>query len=169
MLKNNRNIVLILDNIRSCHNVGSLFRTAEGLGVSKIYLCGITPYPKIANDSRLPHLISKITNRIDKTALGSIDLINYEYSEATLSIINKLRKKGFKIISLEQSPRSKYLDHTNIGAKKVALVVGNEVSGVDLKVLDQSDLIIEIKMLGKKESLNVVQATAMALYHLTFN
>lgn len=169
MLKNNRNIVLILDNIRSCHNVGSLFRTAEGLGLKEIYLCGITPYPKITNDSRLPHLISKITKKIDKTALGSINLIDYYYSENSFNVINKLKKKGYKIFSLEQDPRSQYLDQAKINFKNIALVVGNEVSGVDLNILEQSDLIIEIRMLGKKESLNVVQAAAMALYNLTFN
>ena len=169
MLKNNRNIVLILDNIRSSHNVGSIFRTAEGLGVSKIYLCGITPYPEVLNDKRLPHLILRTTNKIDKTALGSTKLISYDYCSDSYELINKLKNDGFKIVSLEQDQRSKYLDQTKIESKKIALVIGNEVNGVDLKILDLSDLIVEIRMLGKKESFNVVQAAAIALYQIAFN
>ncbi len=167
MVKNNRNIVLILDNIRSAHNVGSLFRTAEGLGLRKIYLCGITPYPKVLNDSRLPHQILKATKQIDKTALGSVDLISYDYYKEALKLVNELKKDNYLILALEQAKDSIFLDQIKTSSSKIALIVGNEINGVEQKVLNSCHHIIEIKMFGKKESFNVVQAAAMALFYFT--
>ena len=169
MIKNNRKIVLILDNLRSTYNVGSLFRTAEGLGVLKIYLTGITPYPEVVNDQRLPHLKNKITAQIDKTSLGSIGYIKFQYTPNTGQVLTKLRRDGYQIVALEQSPRAQLINDFEVSHNKIALIVGNELSGITKNILDKADNIIEIKMLGKKESFNVVQAAAMALFYLAFN
>ena len=161
-----RDIVLIAENIRSIHNVGSLLRTAEGLGCKKVYLTGYTPYPKQINDSRLPHLADKISRQISKTALGAESIA--EYFEDIVILIGQLKKTGYKILSLEQTKGS--LDITSYKpSQKCALIVGNEVDGVSEKTIKKSDIWLEIPMFGKKESFNVVQATAMALFYLRFN
>lgn len=163
----NRRIILIAHNLRSCHNVGSLLRTAEGLGIAKVYLSGYTPFPKKAGDSRLPHLANKIDRQIHKTALGAEQLINWEHIEDTDSLLDALRKKGFAITALEQGPSTKPLPQFKT-PDRVVLIVGNEVSGIEADVLASVDHVLEIPMLGKKESFNVVQAAAMALYHMRF-
>lgn len=160
-------LALIVHNLRSSHNVGSLLRTSEGLDVGTVYLTGYTPYPKSAKDDRLPHLAQKIDKQIAKTALGAEKLVNWQHQEDINTLIIKLRSDGFKIAALEQAPGSMKLFEYK-PPKKLAIIVGREVEGIEPEVLRLCDLIIEIPMLGEKESFNVVQAAAMALYHMTF-
>ncbi len=162
-----RDIVLIAHNLRSCHNVGSLLRTAEGLGVQKVILSGYTPHPVHTNDRRLPHEALKITNQIHKTALGAEHLVSWDYHRDLLPVIAHLQKQGYIVIALEQSSLSKELPAYH-PPQKIAIIVGREVEGVEQEVLDACDLAVEIPMYGKKESFNVVQAAAMALYHCRF-
>lgn len=160
-----RNIILIGHNLRSSHNVGSLIRTAEGLGVEDVFLTGYSPYPAQANDVRLPHLIAKIDNQISKTALGAEKKLG---TQATIKqLLEQLKHQGYKITAVEQAAKSiKLPDYKP--PDKVALLVGREVEGIEAEILAQCDSIIEIPMLGDKESFNVVQAAAMALYHCRF-
>lgn len=163
--------VLIAHNLRSTHNVGSLLRTADGLGVGKIWLTGYSPYPQRENrenDDRLPHLAKKIHNQIAKTALGAEESTNWDTSTDIAAIISSLKKQGFVICALEQAEDSLPLPQFN-PPDKVALIVGREVQGIEPEVLVLCDHILEIPMLGKKESFNVVQAAAMALYHFRFS
>ena len=156
-------LILIAHNIRSTHNVGALFRTAEGLGVHKIILSGYTPYPTLAHDSRLPHIHEKLTRQIHKTALGAELVVPYEYSEtAPLQI---LREQGYRIVGLEQSPDSVLLQNYT-PPHKLVLLLGEEVEGISADLLSQCDDIIEIPMKGTKESFNVSVAAGMALFEL---
>lgn len=165
--KHMRDIVLIAHNLRSCHNVGSLLRTAEGLGVSKVILSGYTPHPVHANDRRLPHEAQKITRQIHKTALGAEDSIAWEYHHNLLPVIEKLQKNGYAVAAVEQADDSRALPNFH-PPEKIALVLGREVEGVEQEILDACDAALEIPMFGKKESYNVVQAAAMAMYHCRF-
>lgn len=159
-------ITLIAHNIRSTHNVGSIFRTAEGFGVEKIILSGYTPYPKLANDSRLPHISEKLTNQIHKTALGAEEIVSFEYHE-TLDL-GTLQLAGYRIVALEQSERSVTISAYN-PPDKIALLLGEEVHGIEAELLAECDDIIEIPMKGQKESFNVSVATGVALYALCAN
>lgn len=160
-------IVVIGHNIRSSHNVGSLLRTAEGLGVDTVYLTGYTPYPLLRNDERLPHLAIKISNQIAKTALGAERYIQWRHSDSINQVITDLRKQSFTIVGLEQAPHSIPLpEFTQSG--NIALILGSEVEGMNQELLTLCDIITEIPMFGKKESFNVVQAAAMALYQFRF-
>lgn len=160
-------LILIAHNLRSSHNVGSLLRTAEGLGVETVYLTGYTPYPMLAGDARLPHLAMKIDKQISKTSLGAEKSIDWQHEDEIEPLITKLRKQDFTIAALEQAPGSvKLLDYR--APNKVAIIVGREVEGIEPEVLRLCDEILEIPMSGKKESFNVVQAAAMALYHIRF-
>lgn len=152
--------VLVLDNIRSVENVGSIFRTAEGLGVGKIYLIGTTPAP-------LDRFGRKRAD-MAKVALGAEELVEWEHGEKTETIINELRTNGFQIISLEQTKESKDLSKIKNSDISLffALVVGNEVEGVSKEALKMSDEIVEIEMRGEKESLNVSVSTGIVLYEL---
>lgn len=162
-----RQIVLVVHNVRSCHNVGSLFRTADGLGVSKVYLTGYTPYPIGPGDKRLPHLSRKIHQQIQKTALGAEQSIEWEHRQDIEGVIKTLQAADFTVAGLEQSRNS--IDLTSWSpVPKVALIVGRETEGIEPEVLEACDITLEIPMLGKKESFNVVQAAAMALYHCRF-
>ncbi len=162
-----KQIVLIAHNLRSCHNIGSLLRTAEGLGVHKVYLTGYTPYPLKPGDSRLPHLAQKIDKQIHKTALDAEKLVDWEQSEALEPVLAQLKRDGFTLAAIEQAPNAvKLPDFT--APEKIVLLVGREVEGVEPEVLAQMDKILEIPMFGKKESFNVVQAAAMTLYHCRF-
>jgi tRNA G18 (ribose-2'-O)-methylase SpoU len=135
-------ILIILDNIRSLNNIGSVFRTSDAFLVEKIYLCGITAQP--------PH------NDIRKTALGSTETVDWEYAENTIDIINKLKSEDVKICSIEQAEKATMLnDFEPLPNKKYALVFGNEVKGVSQNVVDASDIVIEIPQYGTKHSLNI--------------
>ena len=160
-------IVVIAHNIRSTHNVGSLLRTADGLGVHKLYFTGYTPYPRYDDDERMPHVARKTHKQISKTALGAEESVDWEYAEDVFTVIEKLRKNGFTIAALEQTTNSIFLPSYK-PPEKLAIVLGREVEGVEPEVLEICDLHVEIPMVGKKESYNVVQAAAMALYHCTF-
>lgn len=158
-------IILLLNDIRSTHNVGSLLRTAECMGVNKVIFTGYTPYPQADNDKRLPHIVRKLNKDIAKTALGTETMISWKNENDITSVIKDLRDKNYQIIALEQNPRSIPLSNLE-PADKVALLIGSEVEGVDPPLLALCDTIVEIPQYGKKESLNVVQATAIALYAL---
>jgi 23S rRNA (guanosine2251-2'-O)-methyltransferase len=162
-----RDIILIAHNLRSCHNVGSILRTAEGLGVKKVCLTGYTPYPASNNDKRMPHIVAKIDRQIQKTALGAEKTVDWEHEESVSDVINNLKAEGFQVIALEQTENSFPLAAFKT-PEKIALIVGREVEGIEQEVLRLCDQAVEIPMLGKKESFNVVQAAAMALYHMRF-
>lgn len=159
-----KDIIVIAHNIRSTHNIGSIFRTCEGFGIKKLILSGYSPYPKIKNDKRLPHIIEKLTNQIHKTALGAESLVKFEHQSNPN--IDRFKKAGYRIVALEQDKKSiKLSDYQS--AQKIVLILGEEVDGIDSKLLEQCDDIIEIPMFGKKESFNVSVACGIALYSLT--
>ena len=161
-------IVLIAHNLRSTHNVGSLLRTAEGLGVTRVFLTGYTPYPLQERDSRLPHIAHKLDKQIAKTALGAEKQVDWQHGEPIEAIVTQLRKQGFVVAALEQTSSSiKLPEYTP--PKKIVIILGREVEGLEAEVLALCDLALEIPMFGAKESFNVVQAAAMALYHLRFS
>lgn len=142
---------LILENIRSMQNVGAIFRNADGAGFEKIYLCGYTPFPP--------------RSEIAKTALGAHETIDWEYYNDINEVLEKLEREKTKIYSVELSDRSvDYKIAFQWERANIALVLWNEVSGVSQKVLDISDKIVMIPMLGKKESLNVSVAAGIVMY-----
>lgn len=162
-----KSILLIAHNLRSTHNVGSLMRTAEGLGIDKVYLTGYTPYPKLAHDTRLPHISAKVHKQIQKTALNAEQTQEWEHTEDIFQVLEQLKTSGYTVAALEQTTGSLPLP-TYKPADKLALLVGREVEGIEPEVLASCDVALEIPMFGHKESFNVVQAAAMALYHCKF-
>ena len=160
-----RDIIIIAHNIRSTHNVGAFFRTADGLGITKLIISGYTPYPTFEGDTRLPHFADKITRQIHKTALGAESTVLFErYDEPPL---DQLKRDGYRIVGLEQDKRSHILpDYAP--PDKIALLLGNEIDGIYPEYRAQCDDLIEIPMNGHKESFNVSVATGMALYHLLY-
>lgn len=156
----NKECVLVLDNIRSVENVGSLFRTAECLGVKKIILVGTTPTPL--------DRFGRKRKDFAKVALGAENLVPWKFSSSISEEVDKLKKLGYKIISLEQDLRAQKLEANSKQLEPFALILGNEVEGVSKVALDASDEIIEIKMRGEKESLNVSVAGGIALFSLLF-
>ena len=157
-------IIVIAHNIRSTHNVGSLFRTSEGFSVTRIILSGYTPYPAVPSDTRLPHISRKITDQISKTALGAESLVPFEHQEAPN--LETLRASGYRIVGLEQDPRSVALP-AYTAPDKIALLLGEEVEGIDDSLRAECNDLIEIPMTGLKESFNVSVAAGIALYALT--
>lgn len=162
-----RDIVIIAHNLRSTHNVGSLLRTAEGLGVNKVLLTGYTPHLGYAGDRRLPHEVAKITSAIKKTALGAETSQSWGYHHDILPVIAHLKKQGYVVAALEQTPDSRDL-HKYHPPQKIAIILGREVEGLEKEILDACDVTLEIPMFGKKESFNVIQAAAMALFYCRF-
>lgn len=160
-----KRIVLIINNIRSTHNVGSIMRTADGFGVKQIYFTGYTPYPGSKNDNRLPHISSKLSSQIHKTALGAENTIKWSHSPNIHNLINQLKSDNYEIIALEQNTKSISINEY-YSSNNVAIILGNEVSGIDDNLLQLCDTVVEIPMFGKKESFNVVQATAIMLYQI---
>lgn len=163
----NRDIIVIAHNLRSCHNVGSLLRTADGIGASVI-LTGYTPHPEVPHDTRLPHEIYKISKRINKISLNAEHSVDWRYHESLKEILDELRNDGYEIFALEQTSQAVELPSLKSGSK-VAFIVGREVDGIEEEVLQSVPQHVYIPMFGAKESFNVVQAAAMALYHLRFN
>jgi tRNA G18 (ribose-2'-O)-methylase SpoU len=167
MITKKRDICLILDNIRSVHNVGSIFRTAETLGIGAIYCVGTTPIPL--------DRFGRKRKDFAKVALGAENLVKWEHLGKAVSadsginevaaLIKKLKKEGFEIVALEQSPRAVDYKKVEVG-NKVAVILGSEVEGVSPKLLKLADIIAEIPMIGKKESLNVSVAGAVFLFRL---
>jgi 23S rRNA (guanosine2251-2'-O)-methyltransferase len=162
-----RTIILIAHNLRSCHNVGSLLRTADGFGVDEVYLTGYTPFPIMPDEARLPHLAQKITRHIHKTALGAEDFVPIQHCEELDGVLARLRDAGFTIAAIEQTDNSVKLPDFK-PPDKIALIVGREVEGIEPEILAACDLALEIPMFGRKESFNVAQAAAAALYHCRF-
>ncbi len=149
--------VVILDNIRSSHNVGSIFRTADALGIGQVILTGTTPAP-IDRFGRQRADIAKV-------ALGGEKSVKWQYEKDILVVIRKLKKEGFQIIAIEQAKNS--VDYKKIKIKnKTAFVLGEEVKGVALAILKLADTIAEIPMHGQKESLNVSVAFGVALFRI---
>ncbi|MBI2009131.1 TrmH family RNA methyltransferase [Candidatus Saccharibacteria bacterium] len=161
-----RSIVLVVHNVRSAHNVGSILRTADGLGIEKVYLTGYTPYPPGPNDQRLPHLAQKAGRQIQKTALGAETTVPWERTANVLALINDLKSSGYDIAALEQTEKATALNCYK-PVKNAALIVGSEIGGLQKRILDRADRHLEIPMQGKKESFNVAVAAAIALYHLS--
>ncbi len=159
-----RDIIVIAHNIRSTHNVGSIFRTCEGFGVAKLILSGYTPYPALPSDTRLPHIRDKITAQIHKTALGAETMVPYEYHETL--VLGTPDLAGYEIVALEQHERSINL-RDYAPSDKIALLLGEEVQGITPELLEACGTIVEIPMHGHKESFNVSVATGIALYALT--
>ena len=158
-------IILIAHNIRSTHNVGAFFRTADGFGIDKIILSGYTPYPTIDGDTRLPHFADKLTRQIHKTALGAETTVPFErLDEPPLA---ELKSHGYRIVGLEQDERSAMLPSYH-PPEKVALLLGNEIDGIYPELRELCDDLIEIPMDGQKESFNVSVATGVALYALKY-
>lgn len=147
-------IYLILHNVRSRENVGSIFRTADAAGVSKIYLCGITPTP--------PH------EKISKTALCAETYVPWEYQKQTWRLLKKLKveDRKLKVVALEQTKDSQNLFRFKPSKGPIALVLGNEIKGLSPSILKKCDKKLVIPMYGKKESLNVAVAAGIALYNL---
>lgn len=157
-------IIVIAHNIRSTHNIGAIFRTAEGFGVARIILSGYSPYPTINDDSRLPHIYEKLTKQIHKTALGAEEIVPFEYRESL--DLDDFKRHGYRVVALEQAKNSVLLENYT-APQKIALLIGEEVHGIDPELLTQCDDIIEITMRGQKESFNVSVATGIALYELS--
>lgn len=146
-------IVLVLDNIRSAHNVGSAFRTADSFKIDKVWLCGICAVPPSAE--------------IHKSALGAEDSVEWEHVDDTMEAITRLKSEGYVVLSAEQTIGSVMLDEFSPQqGQKYAVVFGNEVSGVRQDVVDASDMVIEIPQYGTKHSLNVSVSVGVVLWHL---
>ncbi len=146
-------VYIVLDNVRSLNNIGSVFRTCDAFLVEKIFLCGITAVP--------PH------KDIQKTALGATESVDWEYVENTLQIVNRMRSEGVKVFSVEQADKSTMLqDLKREPGKKLALVFGHEVRGVDQDVIDASDGCIEIPQFGTKHSFNVSVSVGIVLWEV---
>ncbi len=146
-------LIVVLDNIRSLNNIGSVFRTSDAFLIEKIYLCGITATPP--------------NKEIHKTALGSTDSVDWEYVEDTLELVEKLKAEDVKVLSIEQADNSTMLDvFTPEKGKKHAVVFGNEVKGVQQEVVTISDNCIEIPQLGTKHSLNISVSCGVVLWDL---
>ena len=155
-------LYIIIHNIRSAHNVGAIFRTADGSGVEKIFLTGYTPEPFNKKNNIYPTNAQKM---IEKTALGAERFIKYEKIENLSNLIKKLKKLKFNIIAMEQDKKS--IDYKKFKTKfPCALILGNEVDGIEGKILKQCDHIISIPMRGQKESLNVSVAAGIAIYEI---
>ena len=146
-------LLVILDNVRSLNNIGSIFRTCDSFLIEKIYLCGITACP--------PH------KDIHKTALGATDSVKWEYYDETQAIVAKLKNEGYVILSVEQAEKSIMLQNMRLDKnKKFAVIFGHEIKGVDQLVIDMSDAFIEIPQHGTKHSLNVSVSAGIVLWEM---
>jgi len=144
-------IIVILDNVRSLNNIGSVFRTSDCFLIEKIYLCGITAKP--------PH------KDIHKTALGSTETVAWEYCKSTPYLINKLKADGIKIVAIEQADKAIMLNKFSPeNENRYALIFGNEVKGVSQEAIDQSDIVIEIPQFGSKHSFNISVSAGIVLW-----
>lgn len=144
-------LIVILDNIRSLHNIGSVFRSADAFLIEKIYLCGITATPP--------------NKEIHKTALGATESVSWEYAQNTLEVIEKLKQEHVEILAIEQAEGSIQLQKYAVNtAKKYALIFGNEVKGVAQELVDSANAVIEIPQLGTKHSLNVSVSAGIVLW-----
>ena len=145
-------IVVLLDNVRSLHNVGSVFRTCDAMAVEKLYLGGITAKP--------PH------REIQKTAIGATESVKWEHVESAESVVLKYKNLGYKIIAVEQTDNSTYLTKYKWNDEKTMIIFGNEVNGVQQNIIDMADLSIEIPQWGTKHSLNISVSAGIILWDL---
>ena len=146
-------IIVVLDNIRSLNNVGSVFRTSDAFLIEKIYLCGITAIPP--------------NREIHKTALGATESVDWEHKEDTLALVKKLKSEGIVVAAIEQAENSIMLDEFSLESnKKIAIVFGNEVKGVQQEVVSESDYCVEIPQIGTKHSLNISVSCGVVLWDL---
>lgn len=160
--KSKQQLILLLHDIRSAHNVGAMFRTVDGAGVDQIILSGYTPVPPKKDALYL----TDADKAMKKTALGAEVSVPWKKVASLPRLISRLKKEGYEIVALEQNKGS--MDYRKYRPKKpVALIVGNEVEGVDKKIMKSCDVILEIPMRGEKNSLNVSVATGIALYQIT--
>lgn len=163
MIENKRSkVCLVAVDIRSAHNIGSLFRTCDGFG-AELFLVGICPRPKSDVDSRLPHIADKAHSEIAKTALGAENSVKWRYSETFSECIKTLKDDGYDIYAVEQLEESNSIKNLKI-EKYTALVIGREVEGLSDAELKQCSEVYEIPMTGKKESFNVSVSAGIALY-----
>lgn len=147
---------VLLHNVRSAHNVGSIFRTADAAGVSRVWLSGYTPRPVDA--------FGRVQKDIAKTALGAEQFLAWEYAKDPMTIISKARSEGFSVVGIEQDARAQ--DYRSfISGEKTLLILGNEVRGISPSLRAACDLLLEIPMRGKKESLNVAVAAGIVLFN----
>jgi len=159
--KSPREIVVIAHNIRSVMNVGSILRTSEGFGVTRVFATGYTPN----YDNGLPHVRAKLKKELHKTALGAEEIVDFSFAPDVMNLLKELRKNGFLIVGLEQDAQAVSLPDYR-PPTKIALLLGEEVRGLTPSLLDACDDLIEIPMFGQKESFNVAVATGIALYAL---
>jgi|SRR5690625_981398 len=146
-------VSIILDNVRSAHNIGSVFRTADAFLLKKIYLCGVCATPP--------------DKGIRKTALGATQSVDWEYAPDTVELIKNLQQKGIQIISIEQAEKSTMLnDFQPVYGEEYALIFGNEIKGVQQEVVNKSDKVIEIPQLGTKHSLNIAVSTGIVSWDI---
>ncbi|WP_339611729.1 RNA methyltransferase [uncultured Planktosalinus sp.] len=146
-------LLIVLDNIRSLNNIGSVFRTADAFLVEKIYLCGITAKP--------PH------KDIHKTALGATETVAWEYAENTLDVVQRLKSENIQVLAIEQAEKAVMLDEFSpLPSQKYAVIFGNEVKGVSQPVVDASDEVLEIPQLGTKHSLNISVSAGVVVWDL---
>lgn len=146
-------VIIILDNVRSQNNVGSVFRTSDAFRIEKIYLCGITSTPE--------------NREVHKTALGAEDAVDWEYEKDTLTVVGRLKEQGYQVYSIEQAENTTSLENFSIGLQgKYALVFGNEVKGVQQEVINASDGCIEIPQFGTKHSFNISVTVGIVLWQL---
>lgn len=159
-------IIIVLHNIRSAYNVGAILRTAEGLGISSVICSGYTPWFK--KPGLLPHLSSKLKHQIGKSALGAEEMVKVSWSEDINKALTELKGQGFQIIGLENNLEQKsiLLNGFKTDAKKIVLILGEEVNGIPRELYPEIDLFLEIPMKGRKESFNVSVAAGIALYAL---
>lgn len=146
-------VVIILDNIRSQNNVGSVFRTSDAFRIEKIYLCGITSTPE--------------NREVHKTALGAEDAVEWEYVKETRDVVEKLKTEGYRIFSIEQAENTTSLEDLSIGLDgKYALIFGNEVKGVQQDIIDRSHACVEIPQFGTKHSFNISVTVGIVLWQI---
>ncbi|MCR4327998.1 MAG: TrmH family RNA methyltransferase [Patescibacteria group bacterium] len=153
--------VVVLHNIRSVHNVGSIFRTADGAGVEKIFMCGITPTPL--------DRFGKYRKDFSKVALGAEKKMPWEHVARTTVLLRRLQREGWHVVAVEQSPRARDIWKVSSklrNKKRIAVIFGAEVEGLSTSILHIADAIVEIPMYGEKESLNVSVAAGIALFGL---
>lgn len=145
-------VVVVLDNVRSLNNVGSVFRTADAFLIEEIMLCGVTGTPP--------------NKEIEKTALGATSSVKWSHYAGTQQALSELKKRGYKLCAVEQATNSLALNSIEYGGEKIALVFGNEVYGVEQEVIDYCDVVIEIPQAGSKHSLNIAVSAGITLWEL---
>ena len=160
-----KSTVVVLNDLRSLYNVGAICRSAEGLGVDQLLCCGSTPYLVSSQDSRPPYVRDRARKEIHKTALGAEESLPPTHAADLNEVIANFRQKQYGIYAIEQATTSQPINQVQF-AEKSLLILGSETSGLTDDILELVDQIVEIPMPGKKESLNVASAAAIAIYQL---